>query len=46
MKVALVGCGSIGTTLAKAIDTGKAGDVELVWLYDLKLEKSEALAGK
>ena len=46
MKVALIGCGSIGTTLAKAIDAGKAGDVELVWLYDLKPEKIEALAGK
>ena len=46
MKVALVGCGSIGTTLAKAIDVGKAGEVELVWLYDLKPEKSEALAEK
>jgi aspartate dehydrogenase len=46
LKVALIGCGSIGTTLAKAIDAGKAGDVELVWLYDLKRENSEALAGK
>lgn len=46
LKVALIGCGSIGTTLAKAIDAGKAGKVELAWLYDLKPEKSEALAQK
>jgi len=46
LKVALIGCGSIGTTLAKAIDAGKAGDVKLVWLYDLKPEKSRALAKK
>jgi len=46
LKVALIGCGSIGTTLAKAIDAGKAGEVKLVWLYDLKPEKSRALAKK
>lgn len=46
MKVALIGCGSIGTVLAKAIDAGKAGKAELIWLYDLNPEKSEALAKK
>jgi aspartate dehydrogenase len=46
LKVALIGCGSIGTTLAKAIDAGKAGKAELGWLYDLKPEKSEALTKK
>lgn len=46
LKIALIGCGSIGTTLAKAIDAGKAGEVKLVWLYDLKPEKSGALAKK
>ena len=46
LKVALIGCGSIGTTLAKAIDAGKAGKVELVWLFDLKPEKSKALVQK
>jgi aspartate dehydrogenase len=44
LKVALIGCGSIGTTLAKAIDEGEAGEVELVWLYDLKPKKSKELA--
>ncbi len=46
MKVALVGCGAIGTVLALAIDEGRAGEAELAWLYDLKSEKSEALAKK
>lgn len=44
MNVALIGCGSIGTTLARAIDAGKAGKVKLAWLYDLKPEKSRTLA--
>ncbi len=46
MKIALIGCGAIGSVLAKAIDEGRAGDAELAWLYDLKPEKSEALAKK
>ena len=46
LKVALIGCGAIGTTLAQAIDKGKAGKVELAWLYDFKSEKSEMLAKK
>ena len=43
MKVALIGCGAIGTVLAKAIDSGHAGDAELSWMYDLKPKKSEEL---
>jgi aspartate dehydrogenase len=46
LNVALIGCGAIGTALAKAIDKGRAGDVKLDWVYDLKSEKSEALAKK
>ncbi len=46
MKVALIGCGSIGSVLARAIDKERAGEAELAWLYDLKPEKSEALAKK
>lgn len=45
-KVALIGCGTIGTILARAIDRGEAGEIELAWLYDLKPEKSAALAKK
>jgi aspartate dehydrogenase len=46
LNIALIGCGAIGAALAKAIDGGRAGDVKLGWIYDLKHEKSEALAGK
>lgn len=46
MKVALVGCGAIGTVLAKAIDKKRAGKVKLSLVYDLKLEKSKALVKK
>jgi len=46
LNVALIGCGSIGTVLAKAIDAGKAGKVKLTWLHDSKPEKSRALAKK
>lgn len=46
LKVALIGCGSIGSVLARAIDEGRAGEAELAWLYDLKPEKSEALIKK
>lgn len=46
MKVALIGCGAIGTVLARAIDGGRAGEARLGWVYDLKPKKSEALVGK
>ncbi|MDI6819419.1 MAG: aspartate dehydrogenase [Candidatus Hodarchaeaceae archaeon] len=46
MRAALIGCGAIGTVLARAIDSGRAGEVELAWLYDLKPEKSKALSEK
>jgi len=46
LKVALVGCGAIGTTLAKAIDAGKAGGVELAWIFDMKPGSCDALAKK
>jgi len=46
LKVALIGCGAIGTVLAQAIDKGRAGKAELSWLYDVNSEKSEILAKK
>ena len=46
MKVALIGCGAIGTVLAKAIDRGQAGEAKLGWVYDLEPKKSKALAKK
>ena len=46
MKVALIGCGAIGTMLAKAIDAGKAGKVELAWVFDSKQGSCDALVKK
>lgn len=39
LGVGIVGCGSIGTVLAHAIDEGKAGDSRLVYLYDRAFDK-------
>ena len=39
----MIGCGSIGTVIAVAIDNGMAGDIELVAVYDLVCERSERL---
>ena len=41
--VGLIGCGSIGTVIAKAIDGGKAGELELVAVYDIVREHAERL---
>jgi aspartate dehydrogenase len=46
LKVALIGCGAIGTALGKAIDAGKAGISELSWVYDLKPRNAKALVKK
>lgn len=46
LKAALIGCGAIGTVLARAIDEGEAGKVQLAWLYDLRRERSKALSEK
>ncbi len=46
LYVAIIGCGAIGTTLAKAIDKGVAGEARLVWLYDIRRDKSEKLVKK
>ncbi|MEM1606882.1 MAG: aspartate dehydrogenase [Candidatus Bathyarchaeia archaeon] len=42
----LIGCGAIGTVIAEAIDSGKAGDINLVIVYDLIHERSELLVSK
>ncbi|MEM2935717.1 MAG: aspartate dehydrogenase [Candidatus Bathyarchaeia archaeon] len=46
LGVGLIGCGAIGTVLARAIDNGQAGDVRLVMVYDLVAEKSHILVRK
>ena len=44
--VGLIGCGSIGTIIAEAIDRGRVGDVELVVVYDVIREHAERLVNK
>jgi len=39
----LIGCGSIGTVIAEAVVDGRAGDIELVAVYDLIRERAEKL---
>ena len=46
LGVGLIGCGAIGTVLARAIDRGQAGDTHLVMVYDLAAEKSQILVRK
>jgi aspartate dehydrogenase len=46
IRAALIGCGAIGTTLARAIDSGKAGEVRLLEIFDLKEERMRELKKK
>ncbi|MEM2419710.1 MAG: aspartate dehydrogenase [Candidatus Bathyarchaeia archaeon] len=46
LGVGLIGCGAIGTVLAKAIDNGRAGEACLVMVFDKNLKKAEDLAQK
>ncbi len=46
LGISLLGCGEIGTTLAKAIDRGEAGNTRLRFVFDLDLQKSRALRKK
>jgi len=45
MKIALVGCGSIGAIIAQAISDGKL-DVELKYVYDSIEEKGKEFEPK
>jgi len=46
LDVGIIGCGAIGEILAEAIDSGKAGRVELKVLFDLDLSKARNLSKK
>lgn len=46
LGVGLIGCGAIGSVLAKAIDNGQAGDAYLVMVFDKNLRKAEDLVQK
>ncbi len=45
LKVSLIGCGFIGSTLAQAIDDGNVGEAKLVTIYDAIGSAAEKLAG-
>lgn len=45
-NIGIIGCGSIGSLLAKAIDRGEAGEADLSCLFDLKTEQAKALSEK
>ena len=42
----MIGCGAIGTTLAGAIQDGKAGDIHLDVVYDVLPESASQLVVK
>lgn len=46
LKIGIVGCGAIGSSLAKEIVTGLREDACLVALYDIKTDKAQALSKK
>ncbi|MFA5349966.1 MAG: aspartate dehydrogenase [Candidatus Omnitrophota bacterium] len=46
LKIGIVGCGAIGSSLANEIVAGLRKDACLVALYDIKMEKSQALSRK
>jgi aspartate dehydrogenase len=45
LRVALIGCGAIGSTIAQAVSRGSAGDARLVLLFDVEADKAKKLAG-
>ena len=46
LKIGIVGCGAIGSSLAKEIVTSLCKDACLVALYDIKPQKAQALSRK
>ncbi len=46
LKIGIVGCGAIGSSLAKAIVSDFSGKAELVSLYDTDIEKAYSLSVK
>jgi aspartate dehydrogenase len=42
-KVGLIGCGAIGTVLAEAVDSGRAGETRLTAVFDVVPESVERL---
>lgn len=45
LRIALIGCGAIGSTIAQAVSKGSAGDARLVLLFDVAADNAKRLAG-
>ncbi|HEV8387426.1 MAG TPA: hypothetical protein VGQ03_07370, partial [Nitrososphaera sp.] len=45
-RVGLIGCGTIGSQLAIAIDSGKVSNATLVSLFDVVTENAQSLQGR
>lgn len=43
LGVGIIGCGALGSILAKEIDRGEAGEAKLVGVFDKKMEAAEKL---
>ncbi len=44
LRVCLVGCGSIGSFVARAVEEGKCGSANIVGVFDFDLAKAQALS--
>ncbi len=44
LGIGIIGCGAIGTAIAKAVKEGKGGDAKIAALFDIEGKKAEALA--
>jgi aspartate dehydrogenase len=46
LRVGIIGCGAIGSSVAKAIGEGKAGDAKVAAVLDIDTAKAKGLASK
>jgi aspartate dehydrogenase len=46
LKIGIVGCGAIGTSLARAVVSDFSAETQLTSLYDIAIEKAHKLASK
>jgi len=44
IKIGIIGCGAIGTDVAKAAD--EMNEIKKIFLYDIKIEKAEKLCNE
>ncbi|MFH0817226.1 MAG: aspartate dehydrogenase [Candidatus Micrarchaeota archaeon] len=46
LKIGIIGCGAIGTAIAKAVKEGRGGDARVVMVFDTDTAKAKELASK